>query len=462
MDATYNWYKFDEHDAWTMFHSYAFDFSVWELWGALLYGGKVVVVPYLVSRSPEDFYRLLIAEKVTVLNQTPSSFRQLMYAEEMLGASRDLVLRYVIFGGEALELQSLRPWFDRHGDNKPQLVNMYGITETTVHVTYRPISVDDTNGGSVIGCAIPDLQVYILDRHMQPMPIGVPGEIYVGGAGVARGYLNRPELTAERFIPDPFQPGQNRRLYKTGDLARRLANGDLEYLGRIDLQVKIRGFRIELGEIESVLAKHSAVREAVVVLTTDASSEKRLVAYYTPQAGLKASNAELFAFLKDRLPEYMVPAAFVELDRMPLNSNGKIDKKALPAADLARPERAEDFVVPETPLEEEVASVWKEVLGLERLGVNENFFEIGGHSLLATRVIMLLRSRLGLSISLRLLFEYPTIAGMATALMDTLLEEAEEPALLEMISEVENLSDEEVRHLRAEGANLRQNGVAAS
>ncbi|HWH57599.1 MAG TPA: amino acid adenylation domain-containing protein [Terriglobales bacterium] len=462
MDATYDWYKFDEHDAWTMFHSYAFDFSVWELWGALLYGGKVVVVPYLVSRSPEDFYRLLVAEKVTVLNQTPSSFRQLMYAEEMLGTSRDLALRYVIFGGEALELQSLKPWFDRHGDKKPQLVNMYGITETTVHVTYRPISVDDTNGGSVIGCAIPDLQVYILDRQMQPMPIGVPGEIYVGGAGVARGYLNRPELTAERFIPDPFQPGQKRRLYKTGDLARRLSNGDLEYLGRIDLQVKIRGFRIELGEIESVLAKHVAVREAVVILTNDASGEKRLVAYYTPQTGQKATNAELFAFLKDRLPEYMVPAAFIELERMPLNSNGKIDKKALPAADLARPERTEDFVIPETPLEEEVASVWKEVLGLERVGVNENFFEIGGHSLLATRVIMLLRSRLGLSISLRLLFEYPTIAGMATALMDTLLDETEEPALREMISEVENLSDEEVRHLRTEGANLRQNGVAAS
>jgi amino acid adenylation domain-containing protein/FkbH-like protein len=462
MDATYDWYNFDERDVWTLFHSYAFDFSVWELWGALLYGGRVVVVPYLLSRSPEDFYRLLVSEKVTVLNQTPSSFRQLMYAEEMLGVSCDLALRYVVFGGEALELQSLKPWFDRHGDKKPQLVNMYGITETTVHVTYRPISIDDTNGGSVIGCAIPDLQIYLLDREMQPLPVGVPGEIYVGGAGVTRGYLNRPELTAERFIPDAFRPGANRRLYRTGDLARRLSNGDIEYLGRIDLQVKIRGFRIELGEIESVLAKHAAVREAVVILTNDASGEKRLVAYYTAQSGHKTTNAELFAFLKDHLPEYMVPAAFVELERMPLNSNGKIDKKALPAADLARPERRDSFVVPETPLEEEVASVWKEVLGREHVGINENFFEIGGHSLLATRVIMLIRSRLGLSISLRLLFEYPTIAGMATALMDTLLEEAEEPMLLEMINEVENLSDDEVRRMRADGASCRQNGVAAS
>ncbi len=460
MDATYDWYKFGEHDVWTMFHSYAFDFSVWELWGALLYGGRVVVVPYLVSRSPEDFYRLLVSEKVTVLNQTPSSFRQLMYAEEVLGVSRELKLRYVIFGGEALELHSLKPWFERHGDKQPRLVNMYGITETTVHVTYRPISVDDTNGGSVIGCAIPDLQVYVLDRQMQPIPIGVLGEIYVGGAGVARGYLNRTELTAERFIPDVFSGAG--RLYKTGDLARRLSNGDLEYLGRMDLQVKIRGFRIELGEIESVLAKHEAVREATVVLTNDASGEKRLVAYYVPQGEQKATHIELHGFLEDRLPEYMVPAGFVELDRMPLNSNGKIDKKALPAADLARPERTEDYVSPQTPLEQEVASVWKEVLGLERVGVNENFFEIGGHSLLATRVIMLLRSRLGLSISLRLLFEYPTVAGMASALMETLLEESEESALLEMIHEVENLSDQEVCKMRANGVNLRQSGVGAS
>ena len=252
------------------------------------------------------------------------------------------------------------------------------------------------------------------------------------------------------------------RLYKTGDLARRLSNGDLEYLGRIDLQVKIRGFRIELGEIESVLAKHATVREATVILTNDASGEKRLVAYYVPQSGQKATNSELHGFLKDCLPEYMVPAAFVELERMPLNSNGKIDKKALPAADLARPERTEDYVSPETPLEQEVASVWKEALGLDRVGINENFFEIGGHSLLATRVIMLLRSRLGLSISLRLLFEYPTVAGMASALMDTLIDESEEPALLEMIAEVEHLSDDEVRKMRANGVSLRQSGVAAS
>ena len=280
-DATWDWYKFDEHDVWTMFHSYAFDFSVWEIWGALFYGGRVVVVPYMVSRSPADFYQLLRTERVTVLNQTPSSFKQLIQAEENLGV-QDLALRLVIFGGEALDMQSLKPWYDRHGDQKPLLVNMYGITETTVHVTYRPLSVSDTTGGSVIGRPIPDLQLYILDQHRQPVPIGVPGEMYVGGAGVARGYLNRPELSSERFVPDRFSSDENARLYKTGDLARFLANGDVEYLGRIDHQVKIRGFRIELGEIEAVLAGHPAVRHSVVIAREDEPGNKQLVAYLVP------------------------------------------------------------------------------------------------------------------------------------------------------------------------------------
>lgn len=448
--ATQQWYGFDDRDVWTMFHSYAFDFSVWELWGALIYGGRVVVVPYLVSRSPEEFYRLLESERVTVLNQTPSSFRQLMHAEEMLGISPDLALRYVIFGGEALEMQSLRPWFERHGDQKPQLVNMYGITETTVHVTYRPLSLKDTAAGSVIGCPIPDLQVYLLDRHLQPTPIGVPGEMYVGGAGVARGYLNRPELNNERFLPDMFHPANGNRLYKSGDQARRLANGDIEYLGRIDQQVKIRGFRIELGEIETVLASHPGVRESVVIINSDESGEKRLIAYLVPNTAQAVSSSELHAFMKERLPEYMIPAAFVKLEKMPLTSNGKIDRRALPDADIMRPETEGAYVAARTPLEEEVVEAWKEVLGLQRIGIHENFFEIGGHSLLATKVIILLRSRLGINLSLRLLFENPTVAGMATALMETLLEHTEEPALADMISEVEGLSDEDARQMREE------------
>ncbi|MGH8615481.1 MAG: non-ribosomal peptide synthetase, partial [Gammaproteobacteria bacterium] len=285
--ATQDWYHFGAEDVWTLFHSYAFDFSVWELWGALLYGGRLVVVPYWVSRSPEAFYGLLRREQVTVLNQTPSAFRQLIRAEKTIVANRgwtaeDLALRLVIFGGEALELQSLQPWFDCHGDERPQLVNMYGITETTVHVTYRPIRAADLrqSKGSVIGEAIPGLRIYVLDARLEPVPIGVPGEVYVGGGGVAQGYLRRPELSAERFIPDPYSEEPGARLYKTGDLARYLVDGDLEYLGRIDHQIKIRGFRIELGEIEAVLGSHPGVQEACVVVREDHPGEKRLVAYY--------------------------------------------------------------------------------------------------------------------------------------------------------------------------------------
>ena len=229
--ATDEWFRFNERDVWTLFHSYAFDFSVWELWGALIYGGRLVVVPYLVSRSPKAFYELLVRERVTVLNQTPSAFRQLIEAEDAVGQV-DLALRYVIFGGEALEMESLRPWYDRHGDRHPQLVNMYGITETTVHVSYRPLSERDLTSGSVIGMPIPDLQVYILDDHGRLVPVGIPGEMFVGGAGLARGYLNRPELTAERFIPNPFGQTGEERLYRTGDVARYLPDGNLEFLGR--------------------------------------------------------------------------------------------------------------------------------------------------------------------------------------------------------------------------------------
>ncbi|MEH2068925.1 MAG: amino acid adenylation domain-containing protein [Nostoc sp.] len=281
--ATDSWYNFNQDDVWTMFHSYAFDFSVWEIWGALLYGGRLVVVPYLVRRDPESFYELLCQQKVTVLNQTPSAFRQLIQAEQSMVTVSDLNLRLVIFGGEALEPKSLQPWFERHGDQLPQLVNMYGITETTVHVTYRPLSKADLHGtASVIGRPILDLQVYVLDEHQQPVPIGVGGEMYVGGEGVARGYLNRHELTQQRFISHPFSKNPQGRLYKTGDKARYLPNGELEYLGRIDQQVKIRGFRIELGEIEAALTQHLAVGETIVIAREDDPGNKRLVAYIVP------------------------------------------------------------------------------------------------------------------------------------------------------------------------------------
>ena len=410
--CTEHWYGFNQCDVWTLFHSTAFDFSVWEIWGALLYGGRVVVVPFLVSRSPEAFYELLAEEKVTILNQTPSAFRQLIQAEEVIGQKK-LALRYVIFGGEALEMQSLRPWFERHGDQQPQLVNMYGITETTVHVTYRPLCINDVRAASVIGAPIPDLQVYILDAQRHPVPLGVPGEMYVGGAGLARGYLKRAELTSERFIGNPFHGTPSERLYRTGDRARFLANRDIEYMGRADDQVKIRGFRIELGEIVSVLCRHSGVRQASVMVRTDGPGSKQLVAYLVP-GDPTPEVRELRDHLKKKLPDYMVPAAFVFLDKLPLTTNGKIDRKALPAPEQDRPEFARRYVAPRTPAEEKLAEIWRKVLRLERVGVNDNFFELGGDSILSIQVISLAR-REDLRLTPKLLFANQTIAELAAA-----------------------------------------------
>src|SRR5271166_2802 len=372
--ATEPWFGFGSADVWTLFHSAAFDFSVWEIFGALLYGGRVVVVPYLTSRDPAAFCELLIRKRVTILNQTPSAFRQLMQAEERQPDPGALALRFVIFGGEALDLLSLRPWFIRHGDKCPRLVNMYGITETTVHVTYRPLrQVDavEASGslGSLIGVPIPDLRLLILDGGGHLAPVGVPGELYVAGAGLARGYLEQPKLTAERFVPDPFGVAPDGRLYRTGDFARRLPDGDTEYLGRIDDQVKVRGFRIELGEIERILATHPAVRSAVVLAQESTPGEKRLVAYAVPRDGARPSVDDLRVHLRRRLVEYMVPSVFIWLDALPLTANGKVDRRALPAPEGRLSDPSAEYVAPRNDDEGALAEIWQEVLGVERVGV---------------------------------------------------------------------------------------------
>jgi amino acid adenylation domain-containing protein len=415
--ATEGWFRFNEQDVWTLFHSCAFDFSVWELWGALLYGGRLVVVPHLVSRSPEAFHELLSREQVTVLNQTPSAFRQLMNADEARVHAGELSLRLVIFGGEALELQSLKPWFERHGDHRPQLVNMYGITETTVHVTYRPITAADLEGvrGSRIGGAIPDLRAYVLDRHLRPVPDMLPGELCVGGAGVARGYLGRGELCAERFVPDAFSGLPGARLYRSGDLVRRLPGGDIEYLGRIDQQVKLRGYRIELGEIEAVLNQHEAVREAVVVMREDAPGEKRLVCYLVPvdveSAALDVEG--LREFLRRKLPDYMIPSAFVALERIPLTPNGKLDRRALPAPSQTRPALRQNYLAPRNELERVLASMWCEILGVEQVGVRDNFFDLGGDSIRGAIFINRLQERLGEIVHVVVIFTMPSVEQLA-------------------------------------------------
>jgi acyl-coenzyme A synthetase/AMP-(fatty) acid ligase/acyl carrier protein len=362
----------------------------------------------------------LCREGITVLNQTPSAFYGLNRID--LSENTATKLRLVIFGGEALSLGSLRPWFDRHGDECPRLVNMYGITETTVHVTYRPLGKEDLSlaADSVIGKAIPDLRIYILDDVLQPKPIGVSGELYVGGAGLARGYLGRAGLTGERFVPSPF--GEGERLYRTGDLARWRSDGELEYLGRVDHQVKVRGYRIELGEIEAALVEHSDIRQAVVVAREDVAGDKRLVAYVVTTDEAAVDAAELRAHLQRSLPEYMVPSAFVVLEALPLTPNGKVDRRALPAPGDDAVIR-EVYVAPRTPTEEVLASIWCELLKLDRVGVHDNFFALGGHSLLGMRLIARIREKFAVELPLRALFETPTIARLAMLLPEVWEEE---------------------------------------
>jgi amino acid adenylation domain-containing protein len=418
-EATRRWFDFGPADVWTLFHSFAFDFSVWELWGPLLHGGRLVVVPYAVSRSPEAFLALLEREGVTVLNQTPSAFQQLIAAEAAAradgGWSR---LRLVIFGGEALHPRRLVPWIERHGDAQPRLVNMYGITETTVHVTYREVPEAVARGawGSPIGVPIDDLYTYTLDAHQQPLPIGVAGELYVGGAGLARGYLNRPDLTAQRFVPDPYAAEPGARMYRTGDVGRRRADGELEYLGRSDHQVKVRGFRIELGEIEAALRRRPDVRD-VAVLRVDEGAEGRLVAWVVWRQH-EPPVEELRVALRRSLPEHMVPSAFVALERLPLTHNGKLDRASLPLPGAERPELAQAFVAARTPLERDLALRWSQVLGLERVGVHDNFFDVGGDSIKAAMFINRLREDLGEIVHVVTIFDAPTIEQFAAYLAE--------------------------------------------
>ena len=413
--ATEAWYQFGPSDIWTMFHSYAFDFSVWEIWGALLYGGQVHVIPYSLSRSPEAFYDYLVENRVTVLNQTPTAFRNLVEVTKKRPADEKNNLRYVIFGGEALDLQSLKPWFDRYGDQTPQLINMYGITETTVHVTFRPVSWKDlSQGGSLIGEPIPDLSLYVLDSRMRPVPMGVAGQLFVGGAGVTQGYLNRPELTRTRFIEDPFVDREGKKLYLTGDVVRYLPTGELEYLGRSDRQVKISGFRIEPGEIEALIQRDEEVEGCLVEVIQDEAERLRLSAFVLTPVPDAFDPSEIRKRLLNQLPEYMVPTVFVPLLEFPLTGNGKVDRKALREQIGTLQGKSEEGVAPENEKEAQMAEIWKAVLGLEKLGVTANFFELGGDSIRSIQVIQRAK-KIGISLSVKTIFQYPTIRELVEA-----------------------------------------------
>ncbi|WP_436740141.1 amino acid adenylation domain-containing protein [Streptomyces sp. BBFR102] len=408
---TEHWYGFGDQDVWSLFHSFAFDFSVWELWGALLYGGRLVVVPYWVSRSVEDFADLVVSEGVTVLNQTPSAFGQVKQALMARAGREDVSLRYVVFGGEALDFASLADWFAHFGDARPRLVNMYGITETTVHVTYRPVTAADTRApGSLIGEPVPDLGLHLLDGLGQPVPTGTPGEIVVTGGGVARGYLGRPEENAERFVELDLGHGPT-RAYRSGDLARRLPGGELEYLGRGDAQVKIQGYRIETGDIEAALTAHPGVDSSLVVAFTRRTGGKALAAYHLPVPGGRVDPAELRAHLVERLPGHMVPSFLIAVERWPLTVNGKTDRRALPDPEEHLTATAQEYTAPRDATEARLAAVWQEVLGVERVGIDATYHGLGGDSLQGIRLVGALR-RAGFEVPLHDLFRVQTIRAL--------------------------------------------------
>ncbi|MBW4575235.1 MAG: amino acid adenylation domain-containing protein [Aphanothece sp. CMT-3BRIN-NPC111] len=421
--------------------SIAFDATITGLFAPLLVGRKVQLLSEKLGMEALSS-ALQNSSNYSLVKITPAHLEllsQQLPPEKASGRTKAFII-----GGENLVAETIAFW-DKYTP-ETLLVNEYGPTETVVGCCIYQVPNGQHQSGSIpIGRPIANTQLYILDRDLQPVPIGVSGELYIGGAGVARGYLNRPELTAEKFIFNPFSNFPGARLYKTGDLARYLPTGDMEYLGRIDNQVKIRGFRIELGEIEEVLSQHPTVQKTVVVAQEDELSNKRLVAYVIPNLEQTTSISELQSFLKERLPEFMVPSAFVLLKELPLTSNGKVDRKALPTPEQVRPDLAATFVAPRNQTEEAIAQIWVEVLKLEQVGIHDNFFELGGHSLLLTQVTSRLQKAFQVEVSLRQIFETPTIAELAAIVAEKMVEQTDSEMLAQMLAELEELSEDEVQ-----------------
>jgi amino acid adenylation domain-containing protein len=426
--------RFTERDTLPLLANICFDISAMELFLPLVTGARLVVVSAQVAIDGERIEQALSNCGATIMHATPATWRLLLQAG-WNGHDKPTSL----CGGEALASELAIQLASRSSS----LWNLYGPTETTIYssaAVYRPELTGET---VAIGRPIGNTQMYIVDDYLQPVPIGVPGQLYIGGTGLARGYLNRTELTAESFIPNPFSPDPGARLYRTGDVARYLPDGNIQYLGRVDHQVKLRGFRIEPGEIEAVLAEHPKVRQSVVLAREDVAGDKQLVAYAVLDHGSAADANELRTFLKSKLPEYMVPSAFVFLDSFPLTANGKLDRKALPAPTQRSPEATGGETAPRTAMEELVAKVWAEVLKLDKFGVHDNFFDLGGHSLKATQVMSRLREAVRSDLPLRVLFEGPTVAELASRIEQSVSSSAELQELARTLADLESLTDEE-------------------
>ncbi|MCZ6775309.1 MAG: amino acid adenylation domain-containing protein, partial [Ignavibacteria bacterium] len=387
--------------------------SVWEIFGPLLQGVRIVVIADETLKDPYQLVQSLAAHDVSRIVLVPSLLRVILNAYDDL-QSKLPRLKMWVTSGEALSLELLQRFREKMPEST--LINLYGSSEVSADSTWY-----DTNGSQSLSCVpigrpIANTRVYILDRELRPVPIGVPGELHIGGDGLAQGYLNRPELTVEKFISDPFSGEASARLYKTGDLVRYLADGNMEFVGRLDHQVKIRGFRIELGEIETLLNDYPDVKESVVMAREDSTDEKRLVAYVVAKDFSAPAMKDMRLHLKKKLPDYMVPSAFVMLEALPLTPNGKVDRRALAEPEQARPELEETYVAPRNPVEEVLAEIWSDVLGLEALGVHDNFFELGGHSLLAVKLVHQIEKVLGSTLPVMALFQAPTVEQLAETL----------------------------------------------
>ena len=408
---------------------------------SLISGGCLHVIGYETAMSPAVFSEYASKHPIDVLKITPSHLSTLLNSNN---APQVLPRKYLLLGGEAASWDLIGRV---RANGKCAILNHYGPTEATIGCC--TFNVDKNNMSAwqpatvPIGCPIANDQVYILGRRMEPLPVGVAGELCIGGAGIAEGYLNQPQQTAERFVRDPFSSEKNARLYRTGDLARFLPDGNIEFLGRIDQQVKIRGFRVEPAEVEAILKRHPAMKQAAVVAYDDKSGEKRLAAYFVG----RTKPEELRAFLANELPEYMVPAAFVSMDSLPLNPNGKLDVRALPSPD--QQPAAREFVVPRTPDEEKLAQIWQEVLKLNRVGMTDNFFELGGHSLLATQIISRIRNRFRVQMPLQAFLQNPTIAALAAEIGNCPTIESEQEEMARLLQELEGISEEEAERLLA-------------
>ncbi len=385
---------------------FSFDVSVWEFFWPLMFGARLVVARPEGHKDGEYLVKTIVDQRITVMHFVPSMLQLFL---ETPGVEKCDCLRHVICSGEALSPDLQNRFFSRLD---ARLHNLYGPTEAAVDVTYWECRRDGHLKTVPIGRPVANTKIYILDSQMHPTPVGVPGELHIGGVQVARGYVNRPDLTAEKFVPDPFSDDPGARLYKTGDLARYLPDGDIEYLGRLDHQIKIRGLRIELAEIESVLIQHPAAREAAVVAREDTPGDQRLVAYVVLKPASPLSSTELRDHLKRSLPDYMIPAAFVGLDALPLTSSGKVDRRGLPAP-KEQPRSEGAYLAPRNGLEKTIAEIWRELLHVEQVGIHDNFFDLGGHSLLIVQAHRRLRGITDKDLSVADLFRFSTISALA-------------------------------------------------